>query len=420
MAVNEQTIACPKCGQSIVLNDALSEQIKHQLEQELKLKAESQNLEIAKKLSSLKAQEEALAKHKLSMEQDIEAKLKKREETLIASAEHNAKQNIGIKMQDLENQNQELVNKINNAQQKELDLLKEKRELEDKKRELQLEVQRKLEEGQNTIYQKAKQEVEATMTTKLAETQKQLEMTNKALEEARRKGEQGSMQIQGEVQEEDLKKAIIASFPLDIIEDVPPGIQGADIIQTVRSDFGQTCGVIIWESKNTKAWSDDWTKKLKDDRGIVDADECILVTRSMPQDIEHFGKKSGVWVADYRYALALAATLRLYLADISHVKASMVGRDQKVEQLYSYISGNQFRHRLENIVTAFESMQSDLNSEKRAMVRIWNKRSKEIDRVILNTSALWGELQGITSLPSINQLELPVGLDDDEEIIDNS
>jgi hypothetical protein len=412
---NEQTITCSKCGELIPLSTALTEKIKHQLESEFSEKNQQQSQALALKLAEIEKKEADIDKAKESVDEKVEAKIKAREKELMAQAENKASANLAVKIKDLENQNTEMAEKITKSQETELELLKEKRALEDKKKELELEVQKKLQEGESAIFLKAKKEVEATMTTKLMETQKQLDMTNKALEEARRKGEQGSMQIQGEVQEEDLKRAIVTSFPVDIVEDVPPGINGADLIQTVRSEFGTKSGKIIWESKITKTWSEEWVKKLKDDRGIVEADECILVTRALPSDIEHFGKKDGVWVADYKYALALASTLRGYLIDMAQVKNSLEGRDEKVEQLYNYISGTQFRHRIENIVTAFESMQTDLNSEKRAMVKIWNKRSKEIDRVILNTSALYGDLQGITTIPNIQQLELSAGEDDDSD-----
>jgi hypothetical protein len=420
MNVNDQTIHCPECGHEIPLTAALSEQIKHQLDSDFRAKLKENEAQYQARLSELDAEKKKLQEAQHLLDAKVEEKVKEREAAILENAISKAASDVELKVKDLETRNLELITKVTESQQKELELLQQKRELEEKQREVSLQIERGIQERQNSIYQEAKADAESQLQSKLLEKDKQLEMTTRALEAAKKQAEQGSMQIQGEAQEEDLKKIISASFPMDIVEDVPQGIKGGDLVQTVRSDFGQKCGVILWESKNTKTWSDDWVKKLKDDRGLVNADICVLVTRALPSDITHFGMKYGVWVTDYKFALALVSTLRVSLDEISQAKLSVEGRDQKIEQLFTYISGNQFKHRIENIVNAFESMQSDLHAEKRAMERIWNKREKEIDRVVTNTSGLYGDLQGITSaaLPRIESLELPSGDAEVEEEVD--
>lgn len=414
---NDETIECPECHKQIPLTSALSEKIKHQLQVEFNEKSGKQNEIIRKKVEELQQREAQIKKEQESVSQLVEQKLKDREAEIKKAAEKKAQANQEVRLKDLEERNASLAEKVTTANTKELDLLRQKRALEDKQKELELEVEKKLQAGQDEIYKKATEKAQEEMRNKLHEKDKQLEIMSKSLETAKRQAEQGSMQIQGEIQEDNLKKVISASFPFDVVEDVPTGIKGGDLVHTVRSDFGQKCGVILWESKNTKAWSDDWIKKLKDDRGLVEADACVLVTQTLPSDIVHFGLKDSVWVTEYKYALPLVSTLRVSLQEISLVKSSMEGRDEKIEQLFNYVSGTQFRHRIENIVGAFESLQLELNAEKRAMERIWARRTKEIDRVITNTTGLYGDLQGIASntLPTISSLELlPAGEEDFE------
>ena len=201
------------------------------------------------------------------------------------------------------------------------------------------------------------------------------------------------------------------SFRGDEISDVPTGIRGADLIQTVRNDRGRSAGIILWESKNTKAFSAEWIKKLKDDRVIAKADVCIIVSSVLPDDIKHFGLYDGVWVTESAYAIALAATLRDKLLALEAQGQSFAGRDEKMDVLYRYLSSSEFKSKIENIIEAFKSMKDALDSEKRSMQRIWNQREKELERIIGNTAMLYGDMQGImgTALPTVSYLELPSG-----------
>jgi len=239
----------------------------------------------------------------------------------------------------------------------------------------------------------------------------------KALEEAKRRAEQGSMQIQGDAQEADLKQGLQNAFLSDTIEDIKTGTRGADLLHTVFSSVGQKQGTILWESKNTKTWGAEWIKKLKDDQIAIKADIAIIATQALPEGIETFEFRDGVWITAYKFVLPLATALRFQLSEINRIKQSSIGKDVKMELLYNYLGGSEFKNRIETIVRAFESLKKGLDSEKRAMQTIWSKREKEIERVIKNTTGFYGDLEGIIGtsvLPSIKAFELPSG--EDEEV----
>ena len=319
---------------------------------------------------------------------------------------------VELEIKDLENQNKEQQKALEKSQEKELEIRKKSRELEEKQKNFDLEMARKLDVEKLKIEKKAKEDSDEELRKKLSEKDQKLEQLKKALDEAKRKSDQGSQQLQGDAQENDLKKALESTFPFDKIEDVPTGIRGADLIHTINNNFGQKKGVILWESKNTKAWHNDWIKKLKDDQVETKADLCILATTTLPQDVQNFAYKDGVWVVEYRFALSLVHTLRFHLLEISKIQTSLEGRDEKMDFLYQYLSGPQFKNRIENIVSAFTSMHENLLKEKKAMNAIWSKREKEIDRMMNNTTGLYGDMQGIISLPTIQNLELPGGEED--------
>jgi hypothetical protein len=373
----EQTIICPHCSQPIPLNQALSDQIKHEMEHQ--------------------------------MEGTLKVKLEQEKRKLWDVAQEKAKEKVDVEIKDLREQFQEKAKLLEEAKTNELELRKKTRELEEQKKNLDLELQRKLDAERAKILDEAKKSEAEANRLKMMEKDKQMEILKKTIDDLRRQSEQGSMQIQGEVQENDLKQLLSTTFFTDTIQDVPTGIKGADLVQTVNNQLGQKAGVILWESKNTKAWSNDWVTKLKQDQGAAGADVCILVSQVLPPEIKGFGVKNGVWILEYQYIVPLVTTLRYHLLELAKMKSSLVGRDQKMEYLYQYLCGNQFKNRIESIVMAFSSMQADLAVEQRAMQKIWRKRTQEIERVIENTAGLYGDLQGIVGagLPNIQALDLP-------------
>lgn len=408
--MSEQIISCPECSAEIPLNTVLTEKIQAELRKEMNAELQEKKAELAKKEADFAKQEEDLQK-------TIEARIAKEREEIAKQAKDEAAKTLDLQLKDLQKANEEKDQELKNMKEAELELRKQKREVEAREKNMQLELERKLDTEREKIALDAKKAAAEESRLKIAEKDKQMEQLKKALEDAKRKSEQGSMQIQGDVQEDDLKIQLQNLFPVDTVEDVPTGIKGADLVQRVRTELGREAGMILWESKNTKAWSAGWIKKLKDDQALVKADVCILVSQSLPDGIEDFGYVDGVWVCKYTSAASLAAVLRANILQLSQVKQSLVGKDQKMELLYNYLSGSEFRNRIENIVSAFTGMQSDLETEKRSMQRIWKKREKEIERVVMNTSGMYGDLQGLigASLQTINALELPAGDEEDED-----
>ena len=406
----DQTITCPKCGNEIPLTDALTEKMRHQLEGEI-------GKEFKEKEKKLEEKAKLLEESQKSVDEQVKKKLESEKVKMWEEAQKKAEEKSELKFKDLEKANEEKDKQLDKMREDQLELMKEKRKIEEEKKNMKLEIEKKLDEERKTIAEEAKKDAAEEMRLKMAEKDKQMEQLRNALADAKRKSEQGSMQIQGDVQEDDLKMMLQTNFSMDVVEDVPTGIKGADLVQTVNNSFGQKAGIILWESKNTKAWSEEWIKKLKGDQALVKADVCVLVSQSLPEGVKDFKFQGGVWVCSYQAALSLVTVLRLHLTQLSQVKQSLVGKDEKMELLYNYLSGSEFKNRIENIVSAFTSMQTDLDTEKRSMERIWKKRGKEIERVIMSTSGMYGDLQGIVgaSLPAIKSLELPSG-DAEEEI----
>ncbi len=219
------------------------------------------------------------------------------------------------------------------------------------------------------------------------------------------------MQIQGELQEDALKELLISTFPFDHITDVEKGIKGADLVQEVRSDFGQIAGNIAWESKNTKAWSDGWVEKLKEDRLRVGAGVAVIVSSVLPEGVKNFGIYRDIWVTNYESALALASILRVHMIELTKTKNSLKGKDEKMEVIYNYLISPEFKAKIENIVEAFSTMKDDLDREKRAMEKMWSAREKQLTRVIDNTARLYGDMQGLigSRLEKVEYLELGGG-----------
>jgi hypothetical protein len=398
-------IKCSNCGTEMEITESLSAQIREEIEGKY-------SAEVKKKEDELKKIKEEILKTKDNFEKEYETKIKEEKVKLWKVAQEKAaeqeKAKFEVELKDLQEQNTEKEKALKIAQEKELEFRKKERELIQKEQGLELELQKKLNENTKKLEEEIKKNVMEQEKMKMLEKDKQLDMMRQQIEDLRRKSEQGSMQIQGEVQEEDLKNILLKNFIFDLVQDVPTGVNGADLVHIVKSNSGNEAGVIVWESKNTKAFSSDWLKKLKDDQGKVKADISILVTRTLPDGIDSFGLVDGVWICSYQFIIPLTFVIRQNLLAMNQVKNSLDGRDEKMHLLYDYLSGSQFRTRIENIVSAFSSMKEDLESEKRSMQRIWARREKEIERVVLNTSGLYGDMQGIagSAIATVKSLEL--------------
>jgi hypothetical protein len=289
----------------------------------------------------------------------------------------------------------------------ELQLRRDKQKIEEEREKLALDVARKIDEERGKMKEEVARQVSEQHRLKEVEKDRHIEALKNQIEDLKRKAEQGPGEV-GETLEWILESTLKEHFKHDIIEPVPRGMRGADVMQRVCSTTGQVCGTIIWESKRVKNWSDGWIEKLKEDQREAKADIAVLVSTVLPRGITGIHQQNGVWIADYTLAIGLATALRHGLMEIAAAKTSMEGRSEKLEMLYDYLSGPQFRQQIEAIVDAFVSMSKDLDQERRAMEKIWAKREKQIEKVVKNTSRMYGSLQGIvgSTLPELKTLEL--------------
>ena len=375
--MTKETIKCPECGEVIELSEAISHDI------EIRLK------------------------------QQYENKIEKTKKSIEEKAKKEVQESLNIKISDLNEQLEEKTKNLKEAQKQEIELRKRQRELVEKEEKLELELSRKIDAERQKIIQKTSKEFEETHRLKDAEKDKQLDDMKRQIDELKRKAEQGSQQMQGEVLELELEESLKDEFPFDVIEPVAKGVKGGDIIQTVKTQSGRICGKILWETKRTKNWSESWIQKLKDDQRDAKADLAILASESLPKGLQHFRLISGVWVTDILSAVSLALALRVVLIQVARERVTQVGKKEKMELAYNYLTGQEFRNRVEAIVESFTAMKMDLEAERRAMLKIWAKREKQMERVISNAAGMHGDLQEIagSSLPAIKMLELP---NDDE------
>lgn len=414
-------IKCPECGAEFELSQAVSHDIevevakKYQkqikdLEEKSRKETEAREQELSKKLQD---EREKFNKKEKELSDQIEAAKKEAE----GKAKKKAEESIKLELEDLKAQLQEKDDKLAEGQKQELELRKKQRELEEREKAAELEMARKLDEERTKIKEATLKTYEEEHRLKDAEKDKQLADMRKQIDDLKRKAEQGSQQNQGEVLELELEDMLREEFVFDEIEPVSKGVKGGDVIQTVKTQSGRLCGKILWETKRTKTWSDKWLQKLKDDQRDAKADVAVIVSEVLPPGLTHFRQIEGVWVASLGAANSLALALRVILTKVAVEKSLQEGKAEKKELVYNYLTGPEFRNRVEAIVESFVGMKEDLDREKRAMNKIWDKREKQIERVVLNIGGMQGDIEGLAgmSLPKIERLELPEADIDDNE-----
>ncbi len=413
----EPTVTCPYCSKGIPLTEALSNQIKEGLRREYEARAQEKEVGLKRREEEMRKKASELDDSRKALEETVARRLAVEKTRLLRDAQEKAKEELSNELKDLKEETLEKARLLDEARRNELELRKKARELEEEKKGLELEVARRLDAEREKIRQAAVEMFSEEHRLKDIEKDKKMDDMRRMIEELKRKTEQGSVQAQGEALELDLEALLRTSFPIDVIEPVPKGIRGADILQRVYAKSGQCSGTIAWESKRTKAWNDEWITKLKDDQRETKAEIAVLVTETLPRGISSFAHIDGVWVTGIALAGSLAGVLRDGLIQVAQSRLSAVGKGEKMEAIYNYLSGPEFRHRVEAIVESFKTMQEDLESEKRAMTKIWAKREKHIERVVSNTSRMYGDMQGIigATLPEIKSLELGSGIPEENE-----
>jgi hypothetical protein len=389
-------VKCPSCGSEFEPTDLIREEI----EKELRLKAEEWR----------KRKEEEFAKEKKRLELQIEDNLRK-----------NITADFETKLRLLEQNNKENEDRLKQARQKETEFLRKEQDLKNKEEEIELNIQRQLkierDKLQDSIRRLEEQRLADVMTEKdlrQRELEKQLDDQKKLVEEMRRKAEQGSTQLQGEIQELALQEMLASAFPFDLIAEVPKGVRGADSVHTVRNQFGQECGKIIYESKRTTTFGGDWIEKLKADKRNLGANIAVIVTRAMPKDMDCFGIKDDVWICTFSEVKALAAVLRDGLIQLYTLARANDNKGDKMHLLYGYLTSGEFAEQWRAIREGFMSMKISIQKERDAMEKLWKSREKQLEKVLINAAHIRGSIEGISgSDVDLNLIEAAEENEDD-------
>ena len=413
----EPTISCPNCSTEIKLTESLAAPLIQATRQEYEAKIAEKESDVSKREAELRAQQKAVADAQKAIDEQVAEKLKTEREVITTEEKKKAKlaaaSDLHAKTRELAELQEVLQQrnaKLEEAQKAQADIIRKQRELDDAKRELELTVEKRVQASIEEVREKATKKAEDSLKLKVSEKEEQIASMKRQIEELKRKAEQGSQQLQGEVMELELEEILRAKFSYDSIEPVAKGEFGGDIIQRVISPMGLSCGAILWESKRTKNWSEAWLVKLRGDQRTAKAEISVLITQALPKNIDSFSHVDGIWVTAPQYALPLVIALRQTLIEVANSKQSQEGQQTKMELVYDYLTGPRFRHRVEAIVEKFSDMQADLDREKKAMTRLWAKREAQIQGVIESTVGMYGDLQGIAghALQEIEGLEIPL------------
>jgi len=417
-SVSSNQIACPSCGYAIDVHDALH----HQLEAELKKQFAEQRISAEKKI---KQQLEEIEQQKQSLASSIEEQEAQTQKAISEGIKQRELALTGSIKQKLEEEQAEQLAAMNKELSAKSSQLKEfhrakseieklKREKEEMRDAMEAENQLKLNQALNAEKEKIRKTVEEKSMLDLAERNKVISDLSQQLKDAQRKAEQGSVQLQGEVLEIVIEQWLATQFPLDTIEEIKKGANGADCLQTIHTRTRQNCGTIYYESKRTKAFSPGWIEKFKQDIRAKNADVGVLVTQSMPTDMPQMGIREGIWICTFEEFRGLSLVLREAAIRISDTLVAQENKGDKMGMLYDFLTGGEFRQQVEAIVEGFTQMESDLASEKRAMQKIWTKREKQINKVVSNTTAMYGSIQGIAgeAIGKVPLLELSEEFED--------
>lgn len=416
---NQTTINCPNCSVQIDINDVLYHQLESKYKnehlaqkKELEAEIEAKRKEYKAHLDSLKIKEEEFKEQQEKFEEEIkkatQIELKAQKKQLQDSLRKEILDEQNEAMESLQKELENKSNQVKELNTAKIEIEKLKREKEEMESAILAKAELSLNEKLREEKEKIQKSIDEQNELKFRQKDEQLKQLQEQLQIAQRKAEQGSMQLQGEVQELAIEEYLQAKFPLDTIEEIKKGIRGADCMQIVNTRDAQNCGKIYYESKRTKEFQKSWIEKFKADMREKGADIGVLVSDVMPNDMERMGLYEGVWICSFEEFKGLSAVLREQIIKINQAMKSQENRSDKMGLLYSYLTSNEFKMQIEAIVEAFSSMQTDLDSEKRAMQRIWKQREKQIEKVLDNTINMYGSIKGIAgnAIGNIKALEL--------------
>ena len=405
-------INCPNCGTAIDVNDILAHQLEEQIKQKYQAQLSVQRDEFSKKQRDLLAEKEAFEANKLRenelFQEKIEAKIKQEKTIIEQKLKHQLVQEQQEQFQLLQKELNEKSEQIKELNRTKAEIEKLKREKLELKEAIEAENEVKLNQLIVEEKEKIRKIEEDKNELRVKELLKQLDDQKKLTEEMKRKQEQGSMQLQGEVQELAIEEWLVAQFPLDTIDEIKKGARGGDCIQTVHTRQQQNCGTIYYESKRTKDFQPSWIEKFKADIREKSADIGVLVTDVLPSDMSRMGLKDGIWICTFEEFKGLCTVLRESLIRLNTSLISQENKGDKMHLLYDFLTSNTFRMQVEAIVEGFSQMKADLETEKRSMQRIWKQREKQIEKVIVNTIDMYGSVRGIAgnAVQAVKALEL--------------
>jgi len=410
-------VKCPSCGFGFPIEEVMAEEYKKELRVKMLEYTQQKEEEYRKKEYDFNTRER-------QQHLQFEQRLTDEKKQLQAIIEQSLRKSIGSDYENqlmlLQSAKNESDAKLKESRQKELEFLQQENALKQREEELELSLQRKLQEQRNELSEQIrKQEAErfslrdTESQLKQKELEKQLEDQKKLVDEMKRKAEQGSMQLQGEAQELILEELLRDYFPFDVISEVGKGVRGADCIQTVRNTFGQECGRIIYESKRTKDFGNDWIDKLKKDMRAIGVDVAVIVSQCYPKGMDCFGEKDGVWICSFDEVKAVAYILRDGIIKLSNLAKAQDNKGDKMHLLYDYLVSNEFSEQWKAIREGYMSMRISIQKERDAMEKMWKAREKQLEKVLLNAAHIKGSIEGIAGSDMI-RLELG---DDDEGLL---
>ena len=425
---SEQTMTCPQCGYEMKVTESLAAPLIAAVERKYQQQMQEQRAALAGREQEVATRTAELAKQAMDAErqvaEQVRARLEAERKQLAAEEAERARQRVAgelerqaTELKDREARLESLNCKLKAAQEQEAEFLRRQRALEDERRELQLLVERQVRQELDSVRQAAQQQAEEKMQLQMRDKEEAIQGLRRQIDELKRKAEQGSQQAQGEVLEVQAEQQLRTRFPMDDIQPVAKGQFGGDLIHVVRDGAGQPCGTILWEFKRTQNWSKAWLAKLRNDQRTAGAEMSVLASQTLPPELSLFDHIEDVWVTSLACTLPVAVALRQALIELARVRRAGEGEQTKAQQVYSYLTGPQFRHRVETIAEKFTDMRADLDAERKFMERQWAKREKQLELVLKASAGINGDLQAIAgrSVEAIDALQPQMMLLPDEK-----
>lgn len=414
-------ITCPHCKSAFALEEVLTEDVERSLKQQYEERLRESTDRLRREKEALQLQQRAFEEKKQRENEIFNERLEKEKQRMGRELEEitrkSLEQDYHKRMELLEKTLEERDEKLKAARAKELEVLALQQRLKEQKDEMEVAFRKEMFKKQQEIEAAAIRRAHEAEEMKVREKEHQIEQMKKLIEEMKRKSEQSSMQLQGEVQEIALEEMLRTAFPYDRVTEVGKGVRGADVILEVRNHLGQPCGSIVFESKRTQAFADGWIEKLKADMRGCGAELAVIVTQAMPRDMARFGQRSGVWICGYQEAISLVQVLREGLLKIHQALKSQENKGEKMQMLYDYLTGNEFHQQVEAIVEGFVQMKSAILKERMQMEKSWKEREKQLEKVLLNTTHMYASVKGIAgaAVHEVKLLETDAPEEDAEE-----